>query len=117
MHDDIDDFDKPSDPEVDRAVGTLRILADVTRVKILWALAQGESSVACLAELTDATPTAVSQHLSKLRLSGVVRARRQGTFHFYTVCDPEVLSVLEAILGRRLPAAGGHGELTMAARH
>lgn len=105
MHDNIDSFCQPSDAEVERATSTLRMLADPTRIKILWALAQGESSVACLAEIADATPTAVSQHLSKLRLSGVVKARRQGTFQFYTVTDPEVVSVLEAILGRPVGAS------------
>lgn len=42
------------------------MLADPTRVKILWSLLQGESSVGALAELVQSSTTAVSQHLSKL---------------------------------------------------
>jgi len=56
------------------AAESLRLLGDPTRIKILWALLQGESSVACLADLVGASPTAVSQHLAKLRLAGLVRA-------------------------------------------
>lgn len=58
------------------AAESFRLLADPTRIKILWVLLQGESSVASLAELVGAAPTAVSQHLAKLRLAGLVRGRR-----------------------------------------
>jgi len=44
------------------AAESFRLLADPTRIKILWVLLQGESSVASLAELVGAAPTAVSQH-------------------------------------------------------
>jgi DNA-binding transcriptional ArsR family regulator len=82
MHADIEGFTMPAPEAVDSAAETLRILSDPTRLRILWALSQGESSVACLAELSGANPTSVSQHLAKLRLAGVVWARRQGTYMF-----------------------------------
>jgi DNA-binding transcriptional ArsR family regulator len=75
-------------------------------VKILWALSQGETSVACLAELVGASPTAVSQHLSKLRLAGLVRGRRDGTFVHYTTVDDSVSALLAAALGARQAARG-----------
>jgi DNA-binding transcriptional ArsR family regulator len=76
-----------------------RLLSDPTRIKILWALLQGESSVACLAELVGAAPTAVSQHLAKLRLSGLVRGRREGTFvYYYSAADVHVRRLLEEAL-------------------
>jgi DNA-binding transcriptional ArsR family regulator len=46
----------------------------------------------------DAPPTAVSQHLSKLRLAGLVRGRRQGTFVYYTVVDEHVARLLGGAL-------------------
>lgn len=91
----------PDDEAVESAFETLRILSDPTRLRVLWALSQGESSVACLAELSGANPTAVSQHLAKLRLAGLVRARRQGTFMFYTIVDPGVEKILTAVLGSK----------------
>ena len=84
MHDSIDGFAMPHPDEVRRAADALRLLSDPTRLKILWALLQGETSVACLAELVGAAPTAVSQHLAKLRLSGLVEGRREGTFIYYS---------------------------------
>jgi DNA-binding transcriptional ArsR family regulator len=98
MHADIEDFHVPDADVVDRTCELLRILSDPTRLRLLCALSQGETSVACLADIVGANPTAVSQHLSKLRLAGIVRARRQGTYMFYTVADQAVRSVLGSIL-------------------
>lgn len=74
------------------------MLSDPTRVKVLWALLQGETSVACLAELAQVAPTIVSQHLAKLRLAGLVKTRREGTFVFYSPADQEILRVLSQAL-------------------
>jgi DNA-binding transcriptional ArsR family regulator len=74
------------------------MLADPTRIKLLWALLQGESSVSCLAELVNAGPTTVSQHLAKLRLAGLVRGRREGTFVYYTAADEHVRALLAEAL-------------------
>ncbi len=100
VHDEIPGFAMPPDDDVRRAADRLRMLADPTRLKILWALAQGESSVACLAEIVGAAPTAVSQHLAKLRLAGIVNHRREGTFVYYTVDDPDMQALLGRALGR-----------------
>lgn len=100
VHDDIPGFAMPHDDEVRRAADRLRLLADPTRLKILWALAQGESSVACLAGIVGAAPTAVSQHLAKLRLAGIVENRREGTFVYYTIEDHGVRALLGQALDR-----------------
>ncbi|MCU1626426.1 MAG: transcriptional regulator [Pseudonocardia sp.] len=98
VHESLPDFRMPDDGQVQLAADVFRLLADPTRIKLLWALLQGEESVACLAELVDAPPTAVSQHLSKLRLAGLVRGRRQGTFVYYTVVDEHVARLLGGAL-------------------
>jgi DNA-binding transcriptional ArsR family regulator len=97
MHDDIANFTMPDEDEVENAVNALRILGDATRLRIVWALSQGESSVACLADLAGANPTAVSQHLAKLRLAGVVKARREGNFMYYSAVSPGIAKILDAI--------------------
>jgi DNA-binding transcriptional ArsR family regulator len=80
----------PDDDEVEAAVTTLRLLADATRLRIVWALLHGEHSVNDLAEHVGAQPAAVSQHLAKLRLARVVRARRDGNHIFYAAEDEHV---------------------------
>ena len=98
MHSAQPDFDMPSDEQVHLAAESFRLLADPTRIKVLWALLQGESSVACLAELAGAAPTAVSQHLAKLRLAGLVKGRREGTFVYYSAANDHVRTLLAQAL-------------------
>ncbi|KQZ88448.1 ArsR family transcriptional regulator [Phycicoccus sp. Root563] len=98
MHDELPTLSMPHDYQAQLAAETFRMLADPTRVKLLWALMQGESSVSCLAELAGATPTSVSQHLAKLRLAGLVRGRREGTFIYYTAANTHVHALLAEAL-------------------
>jgi DNA-binding transcriptional ArsR family regulator len=98
VHESLPHFEMPEDTEVDLAVDAFRMLADRNRVKILWALLQGESSVSCLADLVGANPSAISQHLAKLRLAGLVKVRREGTFAYYTAADEHVRRLLDEAL-------------------
>lgn len=88
----------PSDEQVLTAVETLKLLADPTRLRILWALLHGEHSVGRLAEHVGSPPAGVSQHLAKLRLAHLVQARRDGNRVYY-VCDDDHLRrlVVEAL--------------------
>lgn len=88
----------PDDEHARIATETFRMLSDPTRVRILWALFHGETSVNALAELVGATPTAVSQHLAKLRLAGLVESRREGTFIYYSAVDWHVHGLLAEAL-------------------
>ena len=91
-------MDMPTDDQVDLAVEAFRMLADRKRIRILWALLHGESSVNELAERVGASSSAVSQHLAKLRLAGLVQVRREGTFAYYTAADEHVHRLLDEAL-------------------
>jgi ArsR family transcriptional regulator, zinc-responsive transcriptional repressor len=84
----------PTDHQVDVAVRTFQLLGDGTRLRIVWALLHGEYSVGELAALVGAQPAAVSQHLAKLRLTRLVRTRRQGTRIFYVAENVHVGQLL-----------------------
>jgi DNA-binding transcriptional ArsR family regulator len=75
--------DKPGDSEFEAAVELFKLLADSTRLRIIWALLHGEHSVNALADHVGVKPTAVSQQLAKLRLAHLVRTRREGNHIFY----------------------------------
>ena len=101
-------FEMPTDARVSAASDDFRLLSDPTRIKLLWALLQGESSVSSLAELVGASPTAVSQHLSKLRWARLVAVRREGTFAYYSAADDHVARLLtEALHPAERPAPPG----------
>lgn len=74
------------------------MLSDVTRLHLLWLLAQQESDVTSLTEQCDASRTGVSQHLAKLRLAGLVKTRREGRHVYYSLSDGHLRRlVLEAL--------------------
>ena len=60
-------------------------LADPTRRTILERLRRAEQPVGELARELPVSRPAVSQHLRVLREAGLVRERREGTRHFYSV--------------------------------
>jgi DNA-binding transcriptional ArsR family regulator len=99
MHEDKQEFEMPTGTQVSVASDAFRLLSDPTRIKLLWALLQRESSVSSLADLVGASPTAVSQHLSKLRWAKLVRVRREGTFAYYSAAaDDHVARLLAEAL-------------------
>lgn len=69
---------QPTDAHIATAVSMLRMLADPTRLRLLQLLSESEYGVTELTELVDAARPAVSQHLAKLRLAGLVTDRRIG---------------------------------------
>lgn len=80
----------PDPEQVDLAVEVFRMLADPTRVRILWVLLDDERSVNELAEALGKPQSAVSQHLAKLRLARLVLPRKQGVQVFYRVANDHV---------------------------
>lgn len=92
----------PEPPGADRlavAADVFRLLADPTRLHLLWTLANvGEADVSQLTESAGASRTAVSQHLAKLRLSGLVEYRRDSRHSIYRMADGHLRRlVLEAL--------------------
>ena len=88
----------PTEDEFRSAVGMLKLLGDETRLRIIWALLDGEHSVNELAELVGAHAAGVSQHLAKLRLARLVRTRRDGTRIYYVADDTHVRRLVEQVL-------------------
>lgn len=77
---------------------TFALLADVTRLRIVWNLRDGELSVNELAERVGKAAATVSQHLGKLRLAGIVQTRRDGNFVHYRLSDNHVGELVEDAL-------------------
>jgi ArsR family transcriptional regulator len=66
-----------------------KALSDPTRLRIVSLLAvKGELCVCYLAEALAAQDFKISRHLSILRSTGVVEARREGTWMHYKLAPP-----------------------------
>ena len=78
------------DDQVNLVVEVFRMLADATRVQVLWALASREMSVNDLATHIGKPAPSVSQHLAKLRMARLVRTRREGTTIIYNLDNDHI---------------------------
>lgn len=85
---------EPSSAQVASAVTSFAMLADPTRVRILWALRDGELDVTSLAAAAGCSPTTASQHLSKLRLTSLVEGIRTGRRVLYRLRGAHVRNLL-----------------------
>ncbi|MGI8592498.1 MAG: ArsR/SmtB family transcription factor [Nakamurella sp.] len=86
--------EEPSPAQVASAVTSFAMLADPTRVRILWALRGGELDVTSLAAAAGCSPTTASQHLSKLRLASLVDGVRTGRRVVYRLRGGHVRNLL-----------------------
>lgn len=80
-----------------RQAEVLKALAHPTRLKILDAVRGGEVCVKSLEDLTGASQSCVSQHLSLLRELELVRTRRRGNLICYSLNDALTESILNCI--------------------
>jgi DNA-binding transcriptional ArsR family regulator len=79
------------------AAAFLKALAHEGRLMILCHLSQGEKSVTELEQLLCARQAAVSQQLARLRLEGMVTARRDGKTIYYSLSDPKSRRLIELV--------------------
>lgn len=82
-----------------------KALAHPVRIRILEILVKGEVKVQDLQRTLALDQPIVSQQLARLRSTGIVVSRKQGTTTFYSAADPEMadlLRVAKRILNRRL---------------
>jgi ArsR family transcriptional regulator, zinc-responsive transcriptional repressor len=99
------------DDQVSLVVEVFRMLADATRVQVLWSLTEAEMAVNELAEHVGKPAPSVSQHLAKLRMARLVRTRREGTTIFYSLENDHVRQlVIDAVFNAEHagPGVPGH---------
>ncbi len=70
------------------AAAFLKALSHEGRLMILCYLSSGEKSVTELEQLLSSRQAAVSQQLARLRLEGLVSARRDGKAIYYSLSEP-----------------------------
>ena len=72
-----------------------KMLADNTRLRILWALSREDMCVCDLAVLLGMTKSAVSHQLKSLRLSNMVKFDKQGKVVYYSLADNQIKDMLK----------------------
>src|SRR5215212_87553 len=90
--------EQPDAEHVTAAVEAFGMLADPTRLRLLWLLSRAEADVSSLVERIGVARPAVSQHLGKLRLAGLVASHREGRRVVYRARGGHVRRLLDEAL-------------------
>jgi len=91
-----------SDKELRHLTKGFQVLHSVLRLRILAALAEGESNVRDLEGVLRVSQPLLSWHLTQLRQAGFVTAERVGRevrYRFQAAALQELVCTLEALLG------------------
>jgi DNA-binding transcriptional ArsR family regulator len=97
--------------EADQLAERMAVFATASRLRLLYALGEGESSVDELAELTGLAASAISQQLRLLRHLRFVVARRDGRRMIYRLHDDHIADLLAAIRHQHEHARHGWSEM------
>lgn len=86
-----------------------KLLSDPSRLRIVYTLLEsGELCVSNLASLVEVSESATSHQLRQLRMSGLVRSRKQGREVFYRIADSHVRLLLDIAVEHYLHEHDGH---------
>lgn len=84
--------------EYEAMAALFKAMADPNRLKILWALHQGEMCVCDLASLLECSESATSHQLRLLRQMQLVSNRRQGQILYYRLNDDHIHTLIHVAL-------------------
>lgn len=82
----------------DKLINFYKLIADSTRIKILFVLDQHEMCVCDIANSLNMTKSAISHQLKLLKENNLIKSRKEGKEVFYTLNDEHVTQVFEIAL-------------------
>lgn len=80
-----------------RAAEIIKMLGHPERLKIVEVLERGEATVTEIQDAIELPQAIVSQHLAKMRGTGIVAGRRDGVFVYYRIIEEKVPHILNCI--------------------
>jgi len=81
----------------------LRAIAHELRLSVLCHLLNGPMCVAELMESTGASQSNLSQHLSKMRLMGILQNEKRGQQVYYHIANPAFAELVQVLKGIYCP--------------
>ena len=90
---------------IELVAARFRTLGEPIRIQLLQALQRGERNVSDLVAAVGSTQSNVSKHLRILQDAGLVGRRQDGNSVYYSIADPTVFALCDAVcnsIGTRL---------------
>jgi len=87
--------DKLTIEDIERLSEIYKSFGNVTRLKMLLRLQQGQCSAGVLSKATGISQSAASHQLKELKFCRIVKARKEGLNVFYSLADAHIVKMLE----------------------
>jgi ArsR family transcriptional regulator len=88
-----------SEAALEKVAERFKVLSEPMRLKLLYALMDGEKSVSELVQETGGMQANVSKHLGLLLDDGVVGRRKQGLNSYYRITDESIFELCDLVCG------------------
>ncbi len=89
--------------QIQTASEGLKAIAHEVRLSVLCHLMNGPLCVHDLIERTGSSQSNLSQHLSKMRMMGILNNEKKGQQVYYSIANPEFEKLLRALQGIYCP--------------
>jgi DNA-binding transcriptional ArsR family regulator len=80
-----------------RLASVFKTLSHPQRLYLLCCLCEKESTVGELERACGASQPVISQHLTRMRLEGIVESRRRGNYMLYHIADPMIPVLMRSL--------------------
>ena len=94
----------------DRVSSLCSVLSNPLRLRLLWALRDGECCVCELQTAVDAPQSTVASHLRQLTDAGLVTTRKEGKWSYYRVADERIFELVDRAADLADSTADTHAE-------
>jgi DNA-binding transcriptional ArsR family regulator len=87
----------PAEQDLYNEALLLKALSDITRLKIIHLLREGELCVCEIMYALDKPQSTVSHHLNLLKNAGLIKWRKEGIWIHYQLSNPQILEYVEKL--------------------
>ncbi len=84
---------------LEKVAERFKALSEPTRLRLIYALMDGEKTVSELVLETEGLQANVSKHLSVLLEAGILARRKQGTSAYYRIADESIFELCDLVCG------------------
>ena len=88
-----------SEHALELVAARFKALSELSRLKLIIALEEGEKNVTTLVEETGLTQANVSRHLQTLIEAGILARRKEGLSVMYSIADATIFDLCEQVCG------------------
>lgn len=99
----------PAEQDLYHEALLLKALSDITRLKIIHLLREGELCVCEIMYALDKPQSTVSHHLNLLKNAGLIKWRKEGIWIHYQLSNPQIVEYVEKLTKFKIKEANYNG--------